>query len=155
VVVVVIALCWHWPRSTHDPPHEQLLVGLGVGCVICCRTWWWWSFPCVGVGVVPPTIHPTSSCSWGWWRVVCRSLAYVGVGLVPPTIHPTSSCSWGWRWVVCRSLPYVGVGIHWFVGLHWRWRHSTRDPPHEQLLMGLVVGGVSGWCGLSRTGFCR
>jgi len=30
---------------------------------------------------------------------------------------------------------------------------STRDPPHEQLLMRLGAGGVSGWCGLSRTGF--
>jgi hypothetical protein len=33
MVVVVIALCWHWHHSTHDPPHKQLLVGLGAGGV--------------------------------------------------------------------------------------------------------------------------
>src|ERR1700733_7382862 len=24
--------------------------------------------------IVPPTVHPPSSCSWGWGRVVCHSL---------------------------------------------------------------------------------
>jgi hypothetical protein len=51
-------------RSTHDPPHKQLLVRLGQ---VVCR-----SLHCppsvvlpvvVVVVVVPPTFHPTSSCS--------------------------------------------------------------------------------------------
>jgi hypothetical protein len=36
--------------STHDPPHEQWLVGLEVGGML-------------SVMFVPPAIHPTSSCS--------------------------------------------------------------------------------------------
>jgi hypothetical protein len=69
---------------------------------------------------------------------------------------------------VCRSLPYMvvvvialrwrcsthdpphkqllvglGVGGLSFVGLRWRWRRSTHDPPHEQLLVALEVGGLS------------
>jgi hypothetical protein len=35
---------------------------------------------------------------------VCCSLLYAGVILVPPMIHSTSSCSWGWGQVGCRSL---------------------------------------------------
>jgi len=53
-----------------------------------------------------------------------------GIG-VPPTTHPTSSCSWGW----------AAGGVSFFVAACWH-RHSTCDPPHEQLLVRL--GG--GWC---------
>jgi hypothetical protein len=80
--------------STRDPPHEQVLVRLGAGavafvhCCHCCRCSH--SLLC---SVIPPAIHPTSSGSWGWGRVVCRSLSVV---VAPPT-HPASRCSQLWR----------------------------------------------------------
>jgi hypothetical protein len=78
-------------RSTHGPPHEQLLVRLGAGgaslsVVHRCRPR---SF------VVPQSF------------VVCRPLGHLSslssYGPGAPTIHPTSSCSSAWGWVLCRS----------------------------------------------------
>jgi hypothetical protein len=64
--------CHH---STHHPPHKQMLVRLGtgggrggIGFPPCCSRL---PSPSVFV-VVPPVIHPPSSCSQGWggWCVV-------------------------------------------------------------------------------------
>jgi hypothetical protein len=86
---VVCGRCWalrcRCRRSTHDPPHEQLLVRLEVGGVPL--------LPCVVIIVVPPAFHPTSSCSRGWGQVVVVVAWRCVVVVVPPAIHPTSSCS--------------------------------------------------------------
>jgi hypothetical protein len=60
-------------RSTHQPPHEQLLVRMGRVVSRLCRSWLVLipfvplSFPCRRpasvIVAVPPAIHPTSSCS--------------------------------------------------------------------------------------------
>jgi hypothetical protein len=118
------------PRSTHHPPHEQLLGGAGGGwCVV--RSWAP-SSSSSPVVPVPPTIHPTSSCSRGWRCVVrrpssggvvvvlCRSLGgtgacgvdssrFGGAGVVVESWHPRSTLRAGARrrgggcWVVCRG----------------------------------------------------
>jgi hypothetical protein len=47
ITPVPLSHCYHW--STRDPPHEQLLVRLGVGGVLHC-----WSS--LGVVVMPPLL---------------------------------------------------------------------------------------------------
>jgi hypothetical protein len=103
----------------------------------------WLGQPLLVVVVFPPAIHPTSSCSWAWGRVVGRSWAVVVVSLprrrprpfVPPFVRPPPR----------PFLPRVPA-----------WRPSssaasTRDPPREQWLAGLGAGAVSllvvgRWC---------
>ena len=64
-LVVPVFLWSPCRRSTHQPPHEQLLM-------------------------VPPTTHPTSSCSRGWGQVACRGdvAALVVVCRRPPSSPP-------------------------------------------------------------------
>jgi hypothetical protein len=93
VVVVVIAL--RWRCSTRDPPHEQLLMGLGAGGLSFVGLRWHWRHSTHD----PPHEQLLVGCSWGWRWVVCRLLPYVGVGVrwfiglhwcwrsVLPTIH--------------------------------------------------------------------
>ena len=65
--------------------------------------------------IVPPVIHPTSSCSWGWRRVVCLALSFWGrsgvlgpfLGVVGARRHPLTlptlqadACSGGNGWWV-------------------------------------------------------
>ncbi|KAF8227592.1 hypothetical protein L208DRAFT_1405178 [Tricholoma matsutake] len=84
----------------HNPPYEQLLVGVG---------WVPWhllssSGPGGGGGgaaggavlhfviitsVIPPIIHSMSSCSWGWRRAVdIPLLGSPGIPLHPPSPRP-------------------------------------------------------------------
>ncbi|KAF8240503.1 hypothetical protein L208DRAFT_1384264, partial [Tricholoma matsutake] len=42
------------------PPHKQLLAVVDWGAAVV-----------VAIIAIPPAIHPTSSGSWGWRRVVC------------------------------------------------------------------------------------
>ena len=64
--------------------------------------------------VIPPTIHCTSSCSSGWWGVLC--------------CHDVAV----WVWVVSSSSLY-----------HRHQHQPTCHPSPEQLLRGLEVGGMS------------
>jgi len=50
-------------HSPHNPPYEQLLIGVGLGAMvlgIIIWPWWWWS-SLYSHGA--PTIHLMSSCS--------------------------------------------------------------------------------------------
>jgi hypothetical protein len=82
--------------------------------------------------------------------------------VVPPVIHPTSNCSWGWRWVVCRGAggrfllfgcASVGVGAGIVAGSSW-WgpgAHSSSSsvpaiihlpyPTCKQVLAAVGTGG--------------
>ncbi|KAF8232692.1 hypothetical protein L208DRAFT_1396892 [Tricholoma matsutake] len=100
----------HRPHSNGSPflPHEQLLTGADWGAAVV-----------VAVIAIPPTIHPTSSGSWGWRWVVCcwphhhclswlvavlcdlGVLVLVGGGIIivvdcTLTIHPMSRGSQVW-----------------------------------------------------------
>ena len=48
--------------------------------------------------------------------VLCSPLPAVEI-VLPPAIHPTSSCSWGWGQVVCRPSPWVIVMGPWHSSL--------------------------------------
>ena len=70
------------------PPCEQLraVVGLGAG-------------PLDGVVLLPPRRS----------SFLFLMLLLVILAILPPTIHPTSSCLRGWGWVVCYSWLCVVV----------------------------------------------
>jgi len=132
--------------STRDPPREQWLAGLGAGAGLSFVSW----RPLRGVRscILPspplpspprrvtwplaPTIHPASSGSQGWGRVLgCRSfrsvrcVAFVAwrsflhpplpsphrrvTWPLAPAIHPASSGSQGWGgcWVVRRRPSFM------------------------------------------------
>jgi hypothetical protein len=61
VVVVVIPLRWRWRRSTHDPPHEQLLVGLEVGGVSFVALRWCWRSLVRRPTLALASFHPRST----------------------------------------------------------------------------------------------
>jgi hypothetical protein len=49
----------------------------------CLQQWWWCSSPLSSPSVgIPPTVHPTSSCSRGWMQVVCYLLHCQGIPLL-------------------------------------------------------------------------
>jgi hypothetical protein len=112
VVVVVVVhsgsfLAWCSPMSslasnTHDPPCEQLLAGVGPGAGLS-----------VIVGVFCGCFLLVALVLWSELSPFLLSpLPFIVIG-VPPTIHPPSSCLWGWGQVVCRSLPWVVVVGPW------------------------------------------
>lgn len=68
------------------------------------------------VVVIPPAIHPTSSCSWAWGRVVCHSCVVVVVSLPRPLI-PISTpratgrgSGWWWLSLIPRRPIVYGCG---------------------------------------------
>jgi hypothetical protein len=115
--VSFVALRWRYPRSTRDPPHKQLLVRLGAGSVLfvvlCLSLSPLPAFPRRPLSSPFPCSTPRPPCEQG--------LAAVVGGVAPPL------CSLGSPSPRCPRCS----------------RHSTRVPPHKQLLMGLGAGGVS------------
>jgi hypothetical protein len=79
-----LSFCHPHPHCTPFPPHEQLLVAAVGGAVLVvvlrCHRCWRLACVVIVVGIIPPRLSP---------------LAPLPV-VVPPAIHPTSSCSWGW-----------------------------------------------------------
>jgi hypothetical protein len=109
--------------------------------------------PPVVVAAIPPMIHPTSSCSWGWGRVVCRPSCGAGAGVVGRGIRRAHRGRWGdvassTRTTLRASARRGGGRVLVFAvsrlpspslpGMV-----HTRKPPYEQLLVGVVAGGVS------------
>ncbi|KAF8220138.1 hypothetical protein L208DRAFT_1417107 [Tricholoma matsutake] len=109
----------HHPHPNGSPflPHEQLIAVADWGAAVV-----------VAIIAIPPTIHPTSSDSWGWRWVVCcwphcrcpswlaavlhvlGVLVLVGGGIVivvdcTLTIHPLSRGSQAWGG--CVGLSHV------------------------------------------------
>jgi hypothetical protein len=85
---------------THKPPYEQLLVGVVVGAVSSRVV-----RGVAGVVAVPVILGvlrfvPSSSSPFAF-----------GPLHIPPTIHPTRSCSWGWVRVVSLGGPGPGFWL--------------------------------------------
>jgi hypothetical protein len=125
--------------SPHNPPYEQLLVGVGVGAMafgVVVWPCWCWSSVSLSYNSGAPAIHPTSSCSSAWRWVLCRPSfvaavegAVWGPGAVPRCCgalvlvphcrrcppsstrptQPASRCLQSWEWVVGRRC-HVGGG---------------------------------------------
>jgi hypothetical protein len=119
-------------HSTHDPSHEQSLMGLGAGGVMfMCRC------HCRFPSPPPrPHIHPASSRLQQWVVVVV-------------TCSPSSRHLWSWLWwfgvhscrplvMCCLSFPAPCPCCPSLLAA------GTRNPPHEQWLVGLgrVLGVV-------------
>jgi hypothetical protein len=81
VFVVVVGGWWTALRrhSTHDPPHEQLLVRLGVGGVRRPRRLA--LVPSSPLSSVAPVVHPASSCSRRWGRVLGHPSSFIAAVL--------------------------------------------------------------------------
>ena len=117
----------------------------------------------VGATVLSIVIWPYS---W-WW---CHSALSSSYGPGAPAIHPTSSSLLAWQPVLHR--PLLVVARCWCSRIQWPWHSpllsrchgcgssssisllspasSTRHPPHEQLLMGLLAAvGIGGGSVLS------
>jgi hypothetical protein len=132
--------------DTHNPPYEQLFVGVGW---VPCRS---------AVVFRPPLLTPAVNGT----RHPPYEQLLVGVGvgavvlgvccssplLASLSFHPRPTpravareAGGGWCGVVRRRPPSLPAARR-------RHGHSTRDPPHEQLLVGLGAGGVSPivWC---------
>jgi len=103
------------PSTNPQPPYEQILVGVGVSWCSSSRLP---SLP--SSSPLPPVVVSPPSC---------RHLpSLLSSYPLPPTLQ-AGACSGG------------GGGIT-PVSLSRRYRWSTRDPPHEQLLVRLGAGGV-------------
>jgi hypothetical protein len=112
------------------PPHKQLLVALvgGAGCH-------WHHTPLITVAIVPPTIHPMSSCRAGADAIsfpVTPSSPLLVLSWWPP-LSARLSCSF-----LLFPHPFI-LTIPVVPSCHCC---STHHPPHEQLLMRLEAGGV-------------
>ena len=75
---------------------------------------------CLCLVVVPPVFHPTSSCSWGWGRVVHRLLAFlpgvvVFIIVVVNSFVRNKKMNWTrkdtYPWSVLYSLSHGAVSI--------------------------------------------
>ena len=83
--------------SPHNPPYEQLLVGMGVGPVaLGVIVWPWWWLLSLSYGPGAPAIHLTSSCSLALCWCRCQH--------------------WCRRWVVmvgpwCSFLLVIGIVV--------------------------------------------
>jgi hypothetical protein len=104
-------------HSTHDPPHEQLLVGLGAGgvsfgCPPCCRR--------------RPPFPPS--------LVVLLTISQA-CSTPPSTLRAVARSSGGWCGSLHRPLTLASPSPCCLCG-----RHSTHVPPHKQWLVGLGAG---------------
>ena len=110
--------------STHCPPCKQLLTRLGVGAV--------WQVPLSAP--CPPPCHLVAVLSSCCPPIVILSLSSSSSShCCPPNCHLMSS-------LCCHSLIILLI----VAAAGCCHCHFICDPPHEQLLMGLEVGGVSG-----------
>ena len=148
-----------WQRGRrHGRGHGHLFLLRGAGV---SRPW----APCLVVVispssplplVVPPTNHPTSSCSWGWGWVVLWLVVVVPPQSLSLPFHQPSTpravargAGGGWCVVVvsplvgmpgcCPSFPIYPLSSSPFhIPLVYPPLHrSTHQPPHEQLLVRL------------------
>ena len=171
VVVVGTGSSWHWwvpggigagARHHHLPPSHRLPSGAGphpCGPMLVPP-------PHCGLGasapppssfcpcIVPPMIHPPSSCLWGWGQMVCHLWALVpwlgGAAMLVVIIVPGVP--------VIVGAPFVIVVVVPPSFRHLSCPHSTYHPPYEQLLVRLEVGGVSssgGGVGHGGTWLCQ
>jgi hypothetical protein len=135
--VLVVPACTSHIAPLSTP--QAMAHGSGWGC--CCGP----------MDVVASlSFHPRSTpravaCeAGGRWCVVCfhavscRSLLSPSPRPAVPPKHPASSGSQQWWvvWLVVLASPSPRCPHHHHC-------HSTRNPPHEQLLMRLGAGGVS------------
>jgi hypothetical protein len=112
--------------------------GVGVGAGIITGSSWWGPGARSSLLSVPAIIHsPYPTCK--------QVLAAVGMG---------GGLAFSILGGLSASVTWRTDGVHWlltkWVSPSWgRHQHrSTHHPPHEQLLMGLEVGGVSRCWGL-------
>ncbi|KAF8231539.1 hypothetical protein L208DRAFT_62124 [Tricholoma matsutake] len=99
----------HCPHPNGSPflPHEQLLAVADWGAAVV-----------VAIIAIPSTIHPTSSGSWGWRRVVSLAPSSLSVMVGSCALHSGGSGAGRWWHCHCHQL-------------------HTHNPPYEQRLTGM------------------
>jgi len=118
VIVIILLRCSHCCCSTHDPPHEQLLMRLGVGGVVSFVL----LLPCCCHPLSLLPFHPQSTPravargAGGGWCVIHHVVLVLGSS------------------VMVSIMAVRGGGVMQLV---------APKPPCKQLLIGMVVGGMS------------
>jgi hypothetical protein len=128
-VVSFVILLPHCCHSTHDPPHKQLLVGLGAGVVssIMCQCWHHWGMQ--PVAPKPPCEQVLTAVGGGCWCLPSLVSLAPWHGTHLQTTLQAAAYRHGIRCHVIPSSPSLSA-------------ISILNPPCEQLLAAVEVGVV-------------